>query len=105
MFTVTDNARNQLAKTLAESDAVAIKVALKKSGCSGFMYYLDFCKELDESLVVLEKEPLTLVAEEENLPYLKNVTLDYVKEGLNRAFRFSNPDAKAECGCGESFLF
>lgn len=105
MFTVTDAAREQLAKNLADSNAEAIKVALQKSGCSGFKYYIDFCQKVDESVVVLEKEPVQIVAEESILPYLESVTLDYIQDGINRMFKFQNPEAKAECGCGESFMF
>ena len=105
MFTVTDAARAQLAKNLAESSAEAIKIALQKSGCSGFKYYIDFCDKVDDSVVVLEKEPVAIVAEEAILPYLDSVTLDYIQDGINRMFKFQNPEAKAECGCGESFMF
>lgn len=105
MLVVTEAARKQLAKNLAESDAEAIKVALQKSGCSGFKYYIDFCETVDDSVVVLEKEPVQIVAEASILPYLESVTLDYIQDGINRMFKFQNPEAKAECGCGESFMF
>ena len=105
MFTVTEAATKQLVKNLKESDAEAIKIALQKSGCSGFKYYIDFCKKVDDSVVVLEKEPVMIVAEESILPYLDAVTLDYIQDGINRMFKFQNPEAKAECGCGESFMF
>ncbi len=104
MFTITDAAKKQLAKTMIDAEAEAIKVAMKRSGCSGYMYYLDFCKEVDDTLVLLDQEPVQVVTDEEMLPFLENVTLDYVQEGLNRSFKFSNPAAKGACGCGDSFM-
>lgn len=105
MFTVTEAASQQLAKNLKESNAEAIKIALQKSGCSGFKYYIDFCQEVDDSVVVLEEAPVKIVTEASVLPYLDTVTLDYIQDGINRMFKFQNPEAKAECGCGESFMF
>ncbi len=104
MFTVTDAAKVQLAKNLQESNAEAIRVALQKSGCSGYKYYIDFCDKVDESVEILEKDPIMIVADPEILPYLESVTLDYIQDGINRMFKFQNPAAKAECGCGESFM-
>lgn len=105
MFTVTESASQQLVKNLKESNAEAIKIALQKSGCSGFKYYIDFCEKVDDSVVVLKNEPVMIVTEESVLPYLDTVTLDYIQDGINRMFKFQNPEAKAECGCGESFMF
>lgn len=105
MFTVTEAASKQLAKNLQESNAEAIRIALQKSGCSGFKYYIDFCEKVDESMIVLEKEPVMIVTDEDVKPYLEAVTLDYIQDGINRMFKFQNPEAKAECGCGESFMF
>lgn len=105
MFTVTESANKQLVKNLKESNAEAIKIALQKSGCSGFKYYIDFCEKVDDSVVVLKNEPVMIVTEESVLPFLETVTLDYIQDGINRMFKFQNPEAKAECGCGESFMF
>ena len=46
---------------------------------------------------------MTVVVSQEHLPLLDNLTLDFQKQGLNEAFKFLNPQAKAYCGCGESF--
>lgn len=104
MFTMTDAAKAQLKKNLGETDAEAIRIALKKSGCSGYMYYIDLCQKVDDSVVTLDTEPVLVVTEEETLPFLENVQLDYIQDGINRMFKFSNPAAKGECGCGESFM-
>ena len=104
MLIVTEAARKQLAKNLGESSAEAIKIALQKSGCSGYKYYIDFCDKVDEKVVVIEEAPVKIVAEPDIFPYLESVTLDYIQDGINRMFKFQNPEAKAECGCGESFM-
>ncbi len=104
MFSVSENALKQLEKQLSTTDASAIEVAIKKSGCSGYRYYIDLCKEMTEAYTILVDTPVKVVTLTTNLPFLKNVSLDYIQEGLNRSFKFSNPDAKSECGCGESFM-
>jgi iron-sulfur cluster assembly protein len=45
------------------------------------------------------------VVDEENVPHLDGLQLDYVREGLNSTFKFHNPNVKAACGCGESVGF
>ena len=46
---------------------------------------------------------MKVVVDAESLPLVDGTELDFVKEGLNEAFRFHNPNAAGECGCGESF--
>ena len=47
--------------------------------------------------------PFKIVIDPKSLPYLDGTELDFAREGLNEGFRFNNPNAKDECGCGESF--
>ncbi len=104
MFTITAAAEQQLVKIMGETEAEAIKIAMKRSGCSGYMYYLDFAREMPESYISLAESPVKVITEDETMPFLKDVTLDYIQEGLNRSFKFKNPAAKGECGCGDSFM-
>ena len=52
---------------------------------------------------VYQFDELKLVVDKKSLIYLKGTQLDYVKDGLNEGFEFTNPNVKNECGCGESF--
>ncbi|MEL7287870.1 MAG: iron-sulfur cluster assembly accessory protein, partial [Pseudomonadota bacterium] len=52
---------------------------------------------------VFELSEVKIIIDKKSLVYLDGTELDYVKEGLNEGFEFNNPNAKSECGCGESF--
>ena len=104
MFSVTGPAFKQLDAQLATAAEKYINIAIRKSGCSGYKYFIELCDDATDKLILTES-PVTIVTDKSNEPYLQNVQLDYIQEGLNRSFKFSNPDAKSECGCGESFMF
>jgi iron-sulfur cluster assembly protein len=73
------------------------------TGCSGLSYKLDFVDEANENDLVYEQHGVKLFVEPKSLPFLEGTEVDYGREGLNEGFRFSNPNEKATCGCGESF--
>ena len=52
---------------------------------------------------MFEADGAKVVVDREDLPKLDGITVDYRREGLSEAYRFDNPQAKALCGCGESF--
>ncbi|RXJ82818.1 HesB/IscA family protein, partial [Arcobacter cloacae] len=66
-------------------------------------YALEFVDELDEGDEVFEHEGVKVIIDKKSLVYLDGTELDYVKQRLNEGFEFNNPNAKGECGCGESF--
>jgi len=80
-----------------------LRVGVKKSGCSGFAYVLDFADSISADDVVYEQDGVKVIVASANLPYLDGMELDYVREGLNSFFKFNNPNVKDSCGCGESF--
>ncbi|MEF1341407.1 iron-sulfur cluster assembly accessory protein, partial [Vibrio rotiferianus] len=75
----------------------------KTTGCSGMAYVLEFVDDLNEEDEVFELSDVKIIIDKKSLVYLDGTELDYVKEGLNEGFEFNNPNAKSECGCGESF--
>ena len=107
--TLSDNARSYLAKKIQNKQAIGLYFSVKKSGCNGFKYVLDFITELnaelgtDDELVLIKDDQLTLYVTQEALPYVNGTVIDCVTEGLNEVIKFSNPNSSAECGCGESF--
>ncbi|GBU09924.1 FeS cluster assembly protein [Gammaproteobacteria bacterium] len=105
MINITPAADLQIQKNLNEAQAKALRVSVKKSGCSGYKYFLDFATEILDTDEIIKDGALIVIANKEILPMLENITLDYINQGLNRSFKFSNPNATAECGCGESFSF
>jgi len=94
-------ARKQLQ---SNQDAKGIVLGVKKSGCSGFKYDLQLLTNLEGGEKVFElADDVTLYVTAEALPYVNGTEIDYTKEGLNSTMKFNNPNAKDECGCGESF--
>jgi iron-sulfur cluster assembly protein len=81
-----------------------IRLSVKKTGCSGLSYVVDYVMTPNEADF---KESLTgnysVWVDRSSYPYLKNMEVDYVKQGLNYKFVFSNPNQTGQCGCGESF--
>ena len=104
-ISMTDAALDYSRKQLAgNTSALGILLGVKKSGCSGFMYELQLAKELEgnEREFKLASDVVVHVTAEA-LPYVNGTEIDYAKSGLNSTMVFNNPNAKDECGCGESF--
>ncbi len=103
-ISVTPKAALQIRKALDKRGGGAgLRVAVKTSGCSGYAYALEFADSVASDDVAFETEGVQLLVEARNLPLLDGTQLDWVREGLNEGFKFSNPNASATCGCGESF--
>ncbi|MAA71931.1 MAG: iron-sulfur cluster assembly accessory protein [Bermanella sp.] len=102
---MTEKALAYARKQLSSNDqAKGIVLGVKKSGCSGFKYDLQLLTELNGNEKVFQPaEDVTLYVTAEALPYVNGTEIDYTTEGLNSMMKFNNPNAKDECGCGESF--
>jgi Fe-S cluster assembly protein SufA/iron-sulfur cluster assembly protein len=94
-------ARKQLASDI---NAKGIVLGVKKSGCSGFKYDLQLMREVEGNEKLFQvAEDVTLYVTTDALPYVNGTEIDYSTQGLNSTMVFNNPNAKDECGCGESF--
>lgn len=82
---------------------IGLRIGIKTTGCSGMAYVLEFVDELDENDQVFESQGVKLIVDPKSLIYLDGTEVDFGKEGLNEGFKFNNPNARDECGCGESF--
>ena len=102
-ITVTKTAGNHLRKQLNLSGKPALRLSLKESGCTGFMYVLDEVEQGEPGDLELGQEGFVIYLDVASLPMLRGTELDFVFEGLNRVLKFNNPNVKAACGCGESF--
>lgn len=101
---LTESAAKRIRQQLDErGGGLGLRVGIKASGCSGYSYLMDFADEIREGDIVFEGHGAKLVVDPDSLRMLDGSTLDFVREGLNRMFRFSNPNVKDACGCGESF--
>jgi iron-sulfur cluster assembly protein len=82
---------------------LGLRVGVKKSGCSGYAYTMDYADEIGADDQVFDSNGARLIVKSEHLSMLEGLTLDWQKDGLNESFKFVNPNVKAQCGCGESF--
>lgn len=93
--------RKQLEKNL---DMAGVRLAVKKSGCSGFKYDIEFVEAAqDGDIAIQAADDVTLFISAEAAPMVKGTEIDFSREGLNSTIKFNNPNAKDLCGCGESF--
>ena len=81
-----------------------IRLSVKKTGCSGLSYVVDYVSSPLEGDIIMPLSGDYLVCiDKGSYPVLKNMQVDYVKQGLNYKFIFNNPNQTGQCGCGESF--
>ena len=87
----------------ARGSGIGLRVGIKKTGCNGFAYVINYADEVNDVDVIFEDRGVKIVVDEDSLALIDGTEVDFVKEGLNEAFRFRNPNVTGECGCGESF--
>lgn len=104
-FMLTDAAASKL-KELIDAEAqegLALRVAVRPGGCSGFSYEMFFDSDIAEDDVKTEQAGVMVVVDAASILHLGGASLDY-KDGLQGAgFNISNPNAERTCGCGSSF--
>jgi iron-sulfur cluster assembly protein len=82
---------------------VGLRIGVRKSGCSGYAYTIDYADAIDADDVVFDRDGVKVIVDPESFGLIDGTEVDFVKDGLNEAFKFRNPNVKGECGCGESF--
>ena len=106
LITLTDIATGKIAELLADeagSDSLALRVAVKPGGCSGYSYDMFFDTEIASDDLVWTSGVVKVVVDPESAELIKGATLDY-NDGLQGAgFHITNPNATKTCGCGSSF--
>ena len=101
---LTEAAAVQVRRQLDQrGHGTGLRVGVKEAGCSGFAYRVDFADQVNTEDVVFESHGVRVVVAKDHLPVLAGVEVDFIRQGLNESFKFRNPNAKDECGCGESF--
>ena len=101
--TLTENAAKRVHTFLAKRACIGLRLAVKTSGCSGMAYAIEFADSAGLDDVRFESRGVTLLIDPKSLVYLDGTEVDFVREGLNEGFKFTNPNVKNQCGCGESF--
>lgn len=101
---ITQNAAHRVRAFMAKrGHGVGLRIGVKKTGCSGYAYLIDYADSVDPDDVVFEEHGIKVVVDRKSLELIDGTRVDFVKEGINEAFKFRNPNVKGECGCGESF--
>jgi iron-sulfur cluster assembly accessory protein len=103
--TLTDVATSKVAELLAQEDidGLALRVAVRPGGCSGFSYEMFFDADVAEDDVVREFGSVKVVVDQTSADLLKGSTLDYSDGLQGQGFHVTNPNASRTCGCGSSF--
>lgn len=101
---LTENAANRVREFLQrEGHGVGLRLGVKRTGCSGWAYKVDLADEVGPEDTVFEERGVKVLVDAGAMKMVDGTTIDFVTKGLNREFRFSNPNVTDECGCGESF--
>ncbi|KAA0235106.1 MAG: hypothetical protein JJLCMIEE_01467 [Acidimicrobiales bacterium] len=105
MITLTDNAATKV-KELIEKEGeqgLALRVAVRPGGCSGFSYEMFFDTEIDNEDVTSDFGEVKVVVDPSSAQLLEGATLDYTDSLEQAGFSIKNPNAQRSCGCGQSF--
>ncbi|MGE4658501.1 MAG: iron-sulfur cluster assembly accessory protein [Gammaproteobacteria bacterium] len=101
---ITQNAAERVRIFMSKHDnGVGLRIGVKKTGCSGYAYVVDYAVSVNPDDVVFEEHGVKVVVDPKSLELIDGTQVDFVKDGMNKVFRFRNPKVKGECGCGESF--
>jgi iron-sulfur cluster assembly protein len=103
-ITLTENAAIQIRSQLAKrGKGLALRIGIKKVGCSGLAHTFDIADEVRAGDHVFESHDARVVLDAPSLLVLDGSRIDFIKDGLRQMFKFDNPNVESECGCGESF--
>ena len=99
-ITVTPNAAEHVKKF---GKGENLRLSVKTTGCSGWSYIVDFDDAINADDQVFESHGIKVLVDPKSLPIVNGTEIDFVREGFNETFKFTNPNVKDACGCGESF--
>ncbi len=103
-ISLTEAAASHIKKYLSSrGKGVGLRLGVKTSGCSGMAYVLEYADQLQDDDTVHENRGVKIIVDAKSLLFLDGTELDFTREGLNEGFKFTNPNVKDKCGCGESF--
>ena len=103
-ISLTESAATRVRTYLEKrGSGVGLRLGVRRSGCNGWAYTIDYADSVQPDDVVFDREGVKVIVDNDSLELIDGTEVDFVKEGLNEAFKFRNPNVKGECGCGESF--
>ncbi len=103
-ITLTDSAAERVRTYIDKrGKGIGLRLGVTLTGCSGYSYVINYADEVADSDVIFEDKGITVIVDPDALKLIDGTEVDFVKNGLNEAFSFRNPNIAGECGCGESF--
>ena len=103
-ITLTEKAANRVRTFLTQrGKGEGLRLGIKTVGCSGKAYVIDYADTIEPGDKVFASHGVKVIVNEQNLPFLDGTEVDYARQGMSEGFQFNNPNAKGQCGCGESF--
>ena len=104
MIHVTPRAASRIATSLdRRGQGIGIRIGVRTTGCSGLAYVLEYVDSPLTSDVTFDSDGFKIVVDPRDLPIVDELTVDYVRNGLNEGFEFRNEKERDRCGCGQSF--
>jgi len=104
-ISLTPAAAAQVARLMARQNAAGLRIGVKKGGCAGMEYTMDYVAELDPHDEVVEQDGARVAIAPMAQMFLFGTEIDYEVSLLESGFKFRNPNVVDACGCGESIKF
>ena len=108
VLNLTDKAADRVKSLIAKSgeqDVPGLRVGVKKGGCSGMEYFVEYAAEKAAMEEEVQDKGVRIFIEPAAFMFLLGSTMDYHEDRLSSGFTFENPNEKARCGCGQSVAF
>jgi iron-sulfur cluster assembly protein len=102
---ITPVAAKQIAKLMAEGEKEGLRIGVKKGGCAGMEYTMDYVNQIDPNDEVVEQDGARVAIAPMAQMFLFGTEIDYEVSLLEAGFKFNNPNVSEACGCGESIKF
>ena len=102
---ITPAASKQIAKLMAKDDRQGLRIGVKKGGCAGMEYTMEYVDALAEHDEVVEENGARILIAPMAQMFLFGTEIDYEISLLEAGFKFNNPNVEDACGCGESIKF
>lgn len=100
---LTQSAAERIQHFLMKDGGLGLRLGVRKTGCSGWAYTVELAEDVAPEDTVFHDQGVQIVVAADSLGFLDGSEIDYAAEGLSRTFKFNNPNATEQCGCGESF--
>jgi len=102
---MTDSAVKQISRLMAKGDSKGLRIGVKKGGCAGMEYTMEYVDEIDPLDEVVEQDGARIMIAPMAQMFLFGTEIDYEVALLESGFKFNNPNVSEACGCGESIKF